>query len=292
MSDNILGFQYQSKNKYGCADPESNIYTGSYSYFIDVYNGLIIRDAPNGLEPISRYGIKAWTMAKCKYLLEDCEQYRIQGVYDPEHEVVMFIFAGLDTSTKAWVTEMMMFTEDENRWVGSTDLKSPDGSPADWFETLGDILVGWYNGKPYIHNTNPLRNNFFGKQYYPRVKFVVNNAPGLPKLYRAMSIHSNKVWEAPNNGDITVQPSVSYPYGMISRLKKNLFNTKDGIHHCAFRKSLLDGDGNVDENLLYKGRELRGNTLEVIITNVDDTGELVINEIIVNSVYPKRLRNG
>jgi hypothetical protein len=79
---------------------------------------------------------------------------------------------------------------------------------------------------------------------------------------------------------------------MISRLKKNLFKTRDGIHHSAFRKSLLDSDGNVDEKLLYKGRELRGNTMEVTITNEDDTDELVINEIIVNSVYPKRLTNG
>ena len=79
---------------------------------------------------------------------------------------------------------------------------------------------------------------------------------------------------------------------MQSRLKKELFKTREGVHHAAFRKSLLNGDGVVDKMLLYSGRELRGHTMEVTLTNNDDTDELVLNEIIINSVNPKRVKNG
>lgn len=295
VSDKVLGYQYQSHSIYGCADAEHNVYTGTYSYFVDVYNGVIVRDAPNGLQNISRYGVAKWVMDKCKWLLGYCTEYRIQALYDPEHEVVIFVFAGnipTDAMPDNWLTEAIMFTEKDNKWVGSMDLKTPSGSPADCFSTLGDILVGWYEGKPYVFNTNPVRCNFFGEQYYPRVKFVANNQPGLIKVFNAISVHSNKVWEAPDTGDIWIEPTVNYPFGMSSRLKKNLFRSKEGIHHAAFRKNMLNNLGVEDTRLLYNGHHLRGDTMEISLTNTDDTDELVLNEIIVSSTTPKKVKNG
>jgi hypothetical protein len=80
---------------------------------------------------------------------------------------------------------------------------SPDvkGWPS-FYSYLADYMVGmngffytWAGGNLYRHNTNVLRNNYYGVQYNSTITSVFNEAPMTIKLFKTMSYESDDKWE-------------------------------------------------------------------------------------------------
>tara|TARA_R110000851_G_scaffold117098_2_gene243644 strand:+ start:12169 stop:13002 length:834 start_codon:yes stop_codon:yes gene_type:complete len=71
-----------------------------------------------------------------------------------------------------------------------------------FYSYLADYMVGmngffytWSGGNLYRHNTNELRNNYYGVQYNSTITSVFNEAPMTIKLFKTMSYESDDQWE-------------------------------------------------------------------------------------------------
>ena len=79
----------------------------------------------------------------------------------------------------------------------SEDVK---GWPS-FYSFLPDFMMGmngffysWNGGNLYRHNTNPVRNNYYGVQYSSTIQSVFNMEPMTIKLFKTMSYESSDAW--------------------------------------------------------------------------------------------------
>ena len=88
-------------------------------------------------------------------------------------------------------------------FIPTTLTYSPDvkGWPS-FYSYLADYMVGmngffytWAGGNLYRHNTNVLRNNYYGVQYNSTITSVFNEAAMTIKLFKTMSYESDDEWE-------------------------------------------------------------------------------------------------
>lgn len=166
------------------------------------------------------------------------------------------------------------FYEKENKWGGNFSYLP---------ENMVRFVNGFYtfkNGELWKHNTNELRNNFYGEQFTSQISFYVHLNPDEVKLFENMRQHSNKVWSAI---DIEIPPYFGKPNGQKSRLKKGRFKNLQGSWFASFLRDINDSRFSTDLESLMRGAELQGNVMKITIEN-DDLVEvrLVSVDIIVS----------
>jgi hypothetical protein len=78
--------------------------------------------------------------------------------------------------------------------------ESSQGWPS-FYSFLADYMIGmngyfytWSGGNLYRHNTNDLRNNYYGVQYTSTITGVLNVEPKTIKLFKTMSYESDDMW--------------------------------------------------------------------------------------------------
>ena len=64
----------------------------------------------------------------------------------------------------------------------------------DYMCGMNGFFYSWSGGNLYRHNTNPLRNNYYGVQYSSTIQSVFNFEPQTIKLFKTMSYESNDAW--------------------------------------------------------------------------------------------------
>lgn len=64
----------------------------------------------------------------------------------------------------------------------------------DYMKGMNGFFYSWSGGNLYRHNTNPLRNNYYGVQYSSTIQSVFNFEPQTIKLFKTMSYESNDEW--------------------------------------------------------------------------------------------------
>ncbi|QDP66307.1 MAG: putative structural protein [Prokaryotic dsDNA virus sp.] len=64
----------------------------------------------------------------------------------------------------------------------------------DYMCGMNGFFYSWSGGNLYRHNTNPLRNNYYGVQYSSTIQSVFNVEPQTIKLFKTMSYESNDAW--------------------------------------------------------------------------------------------------
>jgi len=78
--------------------------------------------------------------------------------------------------------------------------ESAKGWPS-FYSYLPDFMMGmntyfytFKNGNLFRHNTNPIRNNYYGQQFNSSITGVFNNNPLEIKLFKTISFESDKAW--------------------------------------------------------------------------------------------------
>jgi len=61
---------------------------------------------------------------------------------------------------------------------------------------MNNYLYTFKGGNLYQHNTNAVRNNFYGTQYNSQVTSVVNQTPLTNKVFKAFYLESDAAWKA------------------------------------------------------------------------------------------------
>lgn len=106
----------------------------------------------------------------------------------------------------------------------------------EYTQGMNNYLYTFNNGQLYRHNTNPLRNNFYGVQYNTTIKSVFNKGPLENKLFKTLILESNAPWSATLATDLPQVGSIADTY----------FEKKEG-NYFAFVRFL-----ETDINLLMR----------------------------------------
>ncbi len=69
---------------------------------------------------------------------------------------------------------------------------------ADYMIGMNGFFYTWSGGNLYRHNTNNLRNNYYGVQYNSTITGVLNIEPKTIKLFKTMSYESDDRWACTN----------------------------------------------------------------------------------------------
>ena len=65
----------------------------------------------------------------------------------------------------------------------------------EFMKGMNSYFYSFDGGNLYRHNTNTLRNNYYGVQYESSITGVFNTKPLVIKLFKTMSFESNAAWE-------------------------------------------------------------------------------------------------
>jgi len=67
---------------------------------------------------------------------------------------------------------------------------------------MNQYLYSFNGGNLYRHNTNSVRNNFYGTQYNSTIKSVINEQPLENKLFKTLSLDGDAPWSAVLDTDL------------------------------------------------------------------------------------------
>ncbi len=250
----------------GSQDPGSIVEHDGKVYGLDRLRAEPWRRSTDGVTPLATtYGTKKWFVDKCaKYLGQDV---KIIGGYDPYLHIYYITFPALDTEPAITVG----FCEKYNIWVGFYNF-IPER-----YGYVGNSMVTFKNGVPWLHHSNETRGSFYGTTYPARIKVLVNNEYSNDKIFKALGIESNSKWE------IT---SITTPAGQESYIPASKF-IKRGDHYVADvlrDQNTPDAIVPAGKPKLLFGREMAGPSIEVTLEN-SETGEVRIRHL--NTRYVK-----
>jgi len=66
----------------------------------------------------------------------------------------------------------------------------------DWMIGMNNYFYSFNGGNLYRHNTNPLRNNYYGESNSSEITGIFNDAPIANKLFKTLQLESNDEWKA------------------------------------------------------------------------------------------------
>tara|TARA_R100001443_G_scaffold20197_3_gene32104 strand:- start:181 stop:933 length:753 start_codon:yes stop_codon:yes gene_type:complete len=95
----------------------------------------------------------------------------------------------------------------------------------DYIQGMNNYLYTFKNGQLYRHNTNSLRNNFYGVQYNTTIKSVFNKGPLDTKLFKTLTLESDSPWSATLATDLPQTGSISSTF----------FEKKEGNYFAFIR---------------------------------------------------------
>lgn len=131
---------------------------------------------------------------------------------------------------------------------------------SDFMHNMFGSFYSFKNGSLWKHNSNPVKNSFYGNVEKSVIKFVLNPEPRIIKNLSHVKINGNRMWDVM---DIFVYPYDGKPRGQKSRLKKNRFESLQGDFHAVFLKDMSDPRFTDKIQALFEGADLQGKIIEV-----------------------------
>ena len=133
------------------------------------------------------------------------------------------------------------------------------------FCKVGIDFLSFKNGRAYLHNSNNLRNNFYGVGYPSEVWSVFNQSPSEIKVFNSIGVESDTIWYAreilTQNGQASKLDVEDFQDDQGQGL---VFDSKETIHFSDFWQDI--NTENVDFPL-FEGDDLRDKSLLVKLTN-------------------------
>lgn len=138
----------------------------------------------------------------------------------------------------------------------------------EYTQGMNNYLYTFNNGQLYRHNTNPLRNNFYGVQYNTTIKSVFNKGPLENKLFKTLILESDAPWSATLATDLPQVGSIADTY----------FEKKEG-NYFAFIRFL-----ETDINLLMRYANGIANVATVDATTPNATTLTFASSVNIGSI--------
>lgn len=138
----------------------------------------------------------------------------------------------------------------------------------EYTQGMNNYLYTFNNGQLYRHNTNALRNNFYGVQYNTTIKSVFNKGPLENKLFKTLILESDAPWSATLATDLPQVGSIADTY----------FEKKEG-NYFAFVRFL-----ETDINLLMRYANGIANVATVDATTPNATTLTFASSVNIGSI--------
>jgi hypothetical protein len=283
--DRVLGAKVVSNDSYGLAHPYSYVVYNRHEYFFDVRNGVVIRDSANGMFEISGYGMQSFFKELGALIYNNPSIYRIRAGYDTLNDMYILLIHNISNRIKP-VPYILAFHEKTNKWKTflthyyKTYLLSYE-SPQ-MYAFFGDVMLSARDEGIWRHNEGT--NNTFYGQFNPSFITVRSQAEfDKAKTFESIGVNSNKYWYAPSFDDIQIDPTITYPRGMRSRLKQGKFTHKEGMLWAAFMNNAVTHQATPTEEDLVNGDNLRGRTMDIKLWNYDTEDVSLLNIVVMSN---------
>ena len=181
----VVGTPSAFEGNFGISrDPGSFAVYGYNKYFTDRDRGVVMQLGPNGLNPISNYGMIDYFRDR---LATDLP---ITGAYDVYNKNYTLTIGDRNT-----VTPTIVFDDVINGWVSRMDY-FPEKSTSS-----RGIYYSFKNQAIWQHNADFSEyNNFYGQRVFSTVDFVFNPDPTRTKTFNSISYVGSNGWEVRNQG--------------------------------------------------------------------------------------------
>jgi hypothetical protein len=177
--DRVLSEAVPYAGLYGIQDHRSFQAIGNRRYWLDMARGVVIRLSNNGIEEISRYGMRGWFSDICRTRMEAGELVTY-GAYDVQNDMYMIYFGTGNT---------VVFDEKNNAWVTFTDVILPAFST--YINNRSFIIYSdylWEMNYSGFKNTQHISGGETAK--VSTIKFSSNIEPTALKNYLALHLDS------------------------------------------------------------------------------------------------------
>lgn len=288
--DNVLGSHEVSEESYGTYFPESVVVNQRHLYFYDHVNMAVVRDAPNGKFPISKYKVDEWFKTKSAYVAEHIDDMEIRAFYDKKYDEYGLTFCDKTFNyDSAEYNPTMIFHEPSNRWKPRRNFFNYTGTTSkpmiSGYQTLGGLLFSWDgNANLYIHDSGQY-NVFYGIYKNPKIQIPSNIDPLKIKIFLACDVYSDKEWTNLDTNNVETEPNAMYPDGMQSRTKT--FRGKEGIYHADIMRDKNDIIQGTEKYKLINGRRVRGQACKITLYN-ESSDKVILNSLIIRSITSER----
>ena len=178
----------------------------------------------------------------------------------------IFMFYGGDEDTISW-------QEDKNRF-GTHYSFTPE-----CYGVLGNLLYSYSDGGLWVHDQNPLFNNFYSKQSHSVVTPVFNTNPDIIKIWLSLGMEMLQT-----NGQFDWSAAIKNDYGQKSTLVPQNFRLKERQWFVDLKRDITDTSVHVP---LVNGKRLRSEALEVELTN-SYADEFFLRALMLLSIISER----
>lgn len=269
--ENVLGQQITFTGEYGISrNPESFDFNGYGIYFTDAKRGSVMRLTNNGLDEISKNGMRTFFRDNFKGNINSTKI----GAFDPYQD--QYILSKPDD-----ITFTLSYDEKVKGWTSFHSFVP------DYMLGMNNDFFTFKDGNLYIHHSdNSVRNTYYGVKYPSKLSLIFNDSPSDVKEIQAISLEGNHSWETLIRAYVSNVDDFTQ-----STIKEVEFVKKEGIWYAYARRneditqedsksmygigSVLEIDGfiirvNGDSDLIIIGDDLiKGQDMTVVgkITN-------------------------
>jgi hypothetical protein len=201
--------------------------------------------------------------------------------WDDTFKKLLVTFWFTNTIFESVLSETIAFHESQQEGDGKNRWRETYPYYPEEFGQFGQTLISFKNGELWVHNTNPVYNNFYGVQYDQKIRFAMNLEKEKHKVLGSMAVYSTEKWHAPTNY-IKIPAHAEYPGGMSSRILANKFIHKQGCWYAEFSRDANTPNAN-PLTVYLNGRKLSGYVADIMIKN-DHLTYVLLDQVIIQSV--------
>lgn len=258
ISDAYFGNDRPFASEYGCQHPESAYQFNNFVYFLDAQRGIIGRVDNNGLDAISDKKVMSFVRDFCAGGIKTAF-----SVFDPYYREYIVSLEQNDgnTATIAW-------SEVKNVWTTFYSYRGEN------YCSINRSIVSFKDGALWLHDVNPIHNNFYGVQYTSKLT-LIPHSDDYKLVFYTLTLQSGGASPLVNNWFV---PNITNSDGQVSRLTKAQFRMKESFWCASF---LRDETDTSKVNPIVNGRNLRGQELVITLEN-DATNQIYLQQIITD----------
>ena len=241
------------KRDVGTQHGESVVQEDGIVYGFDAQKGISWQYAQNGLQLISDRGMRNYHR-KIGDEAKKATGSRVLGFIDEFHNEYILSFQNLDTASD----QTLAYNREGNTYSTFYSYIPEYGI------SVNNTLLTWKDGSLYIHDTNTVRNNFYGVQGDSEIKFISNIHPSQIKVYEDISIEGSDPW---NMGMLDEKSLRSLPGAQSTSLSLTDFEDYEGYFYSHILKNELTPNIVAPQLAILHGDYMRGDYMEITLTN-------------------------
>lgn len=251
----VLSQQIPYQGEYGIHSPFSFVNYGGRSYWADINRGVVIRLSSNGIEEISRYGMKGWINDAFKDAIKN-DEVSICGAYDVKKGQYILSLSdseyvlAFNEGKNAWTHFISMYVPIFSEYINNRTFivdKEPEGA-AQLFEINSQDVD---RGEKKESETQLLIA-------IPYISFISNAEPSELKNYQSIALDSNY----PMNVAI-ITYSINGKTNQSSSLLYTDFRERESEFDAAF---LRDANTPNVTNPLIEGDTMKGKEAKITLS--------------------------